>query len=107
MKKLESNGCIAVVISVCFGAGWSTWNPIEYQKILSMDSEIAQAVLDGDLGYAVTLAHKKCSGFGSLYTGGSDTLTIFWVPKGKQFRIVEYDGSESIELLKNMKFLTA
>ena len=37
--------------------------------------------------------------FPDEYHGGLDDLKICWVDEGERFRISEYDGSESVELL--------
>jgi hypothetical protein len=34
-------------------------------------------------------------------------LVVVWVPKGIKFQITEYDGSESIEFLEDINWITA
>jgi hypothetical protein len=41
------------------------------------------------------------------YFGGSDNLTIQWIPVGTEFRINEYDGAESIILKERERWITA
>ena len=103
MQKLEKDGKIAVLVSHGFGAGWSTWNS-DHQEVMCMDSEIAQAVLDNEMGVAVALAEEKCPG---CYTGGIEGLTVHWVEKGKAFEIEEYDGSETLHIIGYRDYMVA
>jgi hypothetical protein len=42
-----------------------------------------------------------------LYTGGMESLAVAWLPVGTEFRIKEYDGSESIEIKNDVHWLSA
>jgi hypothetical protein len=42
-----------------------------------------------------------------VYCGGLEDLVITWVPVGERFRIEEYDGSESLVLESNQRWMTA
>jgi len=42
-----------------------------------------------------------------MYLGGLEDLEVKWLPIGTKFRIDEYDGSESIELLGDIDWLEA
>ena len=95
MEKLIKDGKVAVVYSPGFGAGWSTEHP-EHREVLSMDREIAEAVVDRNTDKAAQLATLKC---GDVYTYGSGQLKVEWIAKGTVFRINSYDGSESIEII--------
>jgi len=104
MEKIERDGKIAVLVSPGFGAGWSTWAEQDQREALCMDSEIVQAVIDGDISKAVKIARKKC---GDFYEGGAGDLVVDWVPKGAAFEINEYDGSESLHIIGDRKYLVA
>ena len=107
VTKLERDGKVAVVYSPGYGAGWSTWNP-DHAELLLFDSEIAQAVIDGDTARAAEIATAKTEAAGSeAYTGGADQLQVAWFCKGTRFRIDEYDGSESIVLLDRESYHVA
>jgi len=67
LMKLEKDGMIAIVYSPGYGAGWSTWDYVD-PELLCTDSEIAQAVLDGDTDKAEQIAKSKVK---DVYTGGS------------------------------------
>lgn len=103
MEKIERDGMVAVLVSHGFGAGWSTWNS-EYRETLCMDSEIVQAVLDGDKAKAVKIAKQKCCDF---YDGGIEGLTVEWVKKGAEFEIYECDGSESLHIIGDHDYMVA
>ena len=42
-----------------------------------------------------------------LYLGGIGDLTVEWIPIGSQFKVTEYDGSESIEYRDSENWLIA
>ena len=97
-EKLEVDGKVAVLYSGGFGAGWSSWCALysgEKGARMCMDKDIALAVLDDDIPRAIKAAKAIDENF---YTGGSDGLTVEWVPKGHRFEIVEYDGRESVRI---------
>lgn len=103
MNKIEKDGQVAVLVSLGFGAGWSTWND-ENRETLCMDAEIVQAVIDGDKEKAVAIAKQKC---GDFYEGGIDGLSVEWVKKGAAFEIDEYDGSESLHVIGDHSYMVA
>lgn len=96
-----------VLISRGYGAGWSTWNT-------------PQMAIDSDL---IELFEKGCTeeemcelcvqkGYtdnfgGEPYMGGFDGLEIQSVPQGEYFKILEYDGSESISILNSNSWFYA
>jgi hypothetical protein len=41
------------------------------------------------------------------YTGGASDLEVMWIPAGSQFLVEEYDGSESVVLMDEMKWIVA
>lgn len=104
MNKFVENGKVAVLYSPGFGAGWSTWASDEYKEFLCMDYGIVKAFLDGGSEAVVSLIEEL---YPDVYVGGADQLTIKWVDEGCQFEIEEYDGSESIHIIGNRKYLTA
>lgn len=91
----EDHTKIGVLISVGFGAGWSSWctdaiafdkRVIEYWKNnpRATTKEVEAAM--EKLGY-------------ELYASGYSNLVLQWVPVNTYFRIQEYDGAERIEML--------
>lgn len=98
MEKIVRNGKVAVAVSYGFGAGWSTWNEVD-----PMDARFNQLFLDDKVDEAKALVDELEMG----YTGGADDVEIVWVPVGTQFRITEYDGSESLETRDSVDWRTA
>lgn len=109
MNKIEKNGDIAVLYSPGFGAGWSTWNTEtrEIQERLLTDAEIVQAVLDEAEPEDIEAIVERLFGEDEIYTGGVHQLQIKWIPKGCQFEVTEYDGSESIHIIGERQYFTA
>jgi len=84
-----------------FGAGWSTWGA---PKELVFDPEIVALVEADEQDKIPALIKSRGLDF---YAGGIDGLTIKWLPEGTAFRITEYDGNESVEVIGEIDYLTA
>lgn len=98
MEKQIVDGKVAVVFSPGFGAGWYTWNR-DCPEII-FDPAIVKLVLEekyDELETFVTLKYPQ------LYIGGLEDLAVKYIPQGVLFRINEYDGSESVEILDTNK----
>jgi len=100
-KVVNESGQVAVLYSPTYGAGWYTWNT-QYPDMI-FDPSVVHMVLDSkdekEMMERVTVyASLK---WPEAYLGGVDGLTVAWIPEGKQFRITEYDGNESIDLKDN------
>lgn len=110
-KKIEftkyiKDGQVAVLVSHGYGGGWSTWtydSDPDVRDGLMFDNVLVEYVLVGDILGAAHYASDKYNAF----TGGSDGLTVEWVPQGEQFEITEYDGAESLRIISECKFHTA
>ena len=105
VEKLIRDGRVAVLISQGYGAGWSTWNESneEVRKLLLFDKDIANAVLEHNLGEATKIAEKKCKLLNDyVYLGGVDNLEVVWVDEGSMFWVEEYDGNETLVLSRQM-----
>jgi len=102
MNKLVENGKVAVVYSPGFGAGWYTWNT-EYPEIVFDPSIVTYVKTErwDELKVYVELKYPE------IYAGGIEDLTVEWIPIGSQFKVTEYDGSESIEYRDSNNWLTA
>ena len=42
-----------------------------------------------------------------IYTGGMNNLQVEWIEEGKKFRVVEYDGDESIQVEDDIDWMIA
>ena len=102
MRKLNENGKVAVLYSPEFGAGWYTWNQ-EHPEIL-FDPAMVKLVEKGQYDELATYVELKYPG---RFTGGLSQLQVEWIEEGKKFRVVEYDGSESIEVQDYMEWMIA
>jgi hypothetical protein len=105
MKKVIKDGKVAVLISSGYESGWYSWNRdveeclfspeiielVEKKKIKNIDDEFCQKLFKTKYFYA----------------GGARNLEIVWLPIGTKFRVNEYDGSESIEIIDEIKYKTA
>ena len=122
MNKVIENGQVAVLYSPGYGAGWYTWNESRFED----EDEALKLIFDPILVDLVK--QKEANRFEDLdmlnsihqqiekraneilpdgYFGGVEDLTIQWMPIGTQFRIEEYDGSESILYKENEYWLSA
>ena len=102
MQTVIRDGKVAVLYSPGYGAGWYTWNvPIEGL----FHPELVEAVERKASSTEIKEIAERL--FGDNYYGGADQLRIEWVPVGTQFRIEEYDGSESIFIQSDYTFITA
>lgn len=100
-KYVREDGKIAVLVSVGFGAGWSTWNTVdeELAEALLFDADVVKMVLEGredEIEDFVTAKYKDKADDGWLVTAGAKDLDVEWVDKGERFVIDEYDGAESL-----------
>ena len=96
MTKCIRDGKVAILYSPGYGAGWSTWNGIEeYREFLLHDEKLVELVeteqQDKIEEYVETVYPGEY-----ICCGGVYQLRVEWVSLGTQFRIKEYDGSESI-----------
>ena len=102
--RVIRDGCVAVLYSPGFGAGWSTWDHGDYGSALIFDPMLVDCVEKQDWDKMATYVAMK---YPNLYTGGMHDLTIAWVPVGTLFKITEYDGSESIEFKESYGWIVA
>lgn len=95
MTKCIRDGLVAILYSPGYGAGWSTWNDDKYREFLLHDEKLVDLV--------ETNQHSKIKEYvETVYPDeyvcvlGADQLRVSWVSPGTQFRIKDYDGSESM-----------
>ena len=127
MEKLIRDGKVGVLISPGFGAGFSTWGyPTEAifdPTLIEMVEEryymefvpnekggMTQLRIWDDPKYTELtqkMIHYCESKWEEGYSGGVQDLVVVWIPEGSKFHITEYDGSESLELLSDINWITA
>ena len=102
MKKLIRDGKVAVLYSPGFGAGWSTWNQELPELVFNpVIVDFVEKEQWDELAVYVSLKYPD------IYDGGMRDLEIAWLDVGSEFRIHEYDGSESIEVKEELMWLVA
>lgn len=104
IAKVVRDGKVAVLISPGFGAGWFTWNT-DHQEIL-FHPKIVKMVESGrrkEITEDWVKKHLKIE----IYAGGAIDLKIRWLKEGTQFKVLEYDGSESLETFEELNLITA
>ncbi len=101
MNKLIRDGQVAVLYSPEHGAGWYSWHQIEE---LLYDPSIVQWLESGEID---KIEHYLTLKYPNEYFGGIDDLVIEWIDQATEFRIVEYDGAELIELKADTRWLIA
>jgi len=100
-RVYNQTGEFAVLVSPGFGAGWSTWgadvfDPAAVVSVLSsLTCEDYEGLFEELNGIPV-----------EEYTGGYRDLEVIWVKPGTQFRVEEYDGSESLIVNSSDYWLT-
>jgi hypothetical protein len=102
MDKFIINGKVAVLYSPGFGSGWYTWNQ-EFPELI-FSPAIVRLVADEKFDELETYMELK---YHEVFKGGMMDLEIEWIPIGTEFRIHEYDGSESIEIKEELNWFTA
>ena len=103
LGKVVRDGKVAVLFSPGFGAGWSSWNS-ELGEDIIFDPTMVKYVEEGNMKALQTYVAMK---YPSAYAGGIDNLAIAWITEGTLFRIDEYDGNESIEILGESTWIKA
>lgn len=102
-KYYNKNGELGVLISVGWGAGWSTWNndkELAYDKRI-VDKWLEKVTSDEMCDYIESLGYKR------PYMGGYGDLRLVFVPRGTMFCIHEYDGYESIGTQESLGMMMA
>jgi len=97
MNKLIRDGEVAVLVSLGFGAGWSSWT-LDHPEIL-FDPAIVEFVEQAKWEELEMYVKLKYPG---IYIGGMRDLEIEWLPEGTEFIIKEYDGSETLEIKQDI-----
>lgn len=107
VEKLIRNGQVAVLYAPGFGAGWSTWCAGEQSANLIFDPQIADLVDRGGDDWREKVESIVKIKYPEAYTGGIEDLHVAWLPVGTEFRIVEFDGNEMIEIRDKIKWICA
>lgn len=101
MEKVIREGKVGVLVSPGFGGGFSTWG---YPTEAIFDPTLIELVENEKVQEAVDYCESTWPG---EYSGGVQDLRVAWISEGTKFQIVEYDGSESLEFLEDVNWITA
>ena len=109
IDRLIRDGKVAVLYSPGHGAGWSTWCHEDEQIRLSMlfDPQIADIVDHAEPGWIDKVEAVAMIKYPDAYLGGAKNLQVRWLPVGTQFRVLEYDGFESLDINGEIAWITA
>ena len=90
VRKVVRDGEVAVLVSPCFGAGWSTRADDAEAAVFAPDVVAwVEAGKPADVDVDEAFGHYG-------YLGGLHDVRIEWLPVGTWFYIDEYDGAESL-----------
>ena len=107
MEKVIRDGKVAVLYSPGFGSGWSTWNT-EHPGLLYDPTVVAWVEAGKPWQQREDLVLDLEEKYAGIYIGSNMAdLLVIWLPIGTQFRITEYDGSEGIEVQKDVTWQVA
>lgn len=101
MEKVVEDGNVKVLYSPGYGAGFYTWGaPVE----AIFDPKLIKLIENENIGEAILYVEET---YPKTFTGGVEDLKVALIPEGSKFIIDEYDGSEGIQLLDSINYLTA
>lgn len=103
MNKVYEGEFTKVLVSPGFGAGWSTWN-YNIPELL-FDPVIVSMVEDGT-SFETIEAYCNAK-YPTGYFGGVADLEVRLIKTGTEFIVHEYDGSESIQVKDEFKWVQA
>lgn len=116
-SKYIKDGLVAVLYSPGFGAGWSTWADDKHSEAILFDPDIAKLVEEYEFCNKCGIGVDKEEQLykiveskypkGDIYTDSASQLRILWLPIGTKFRVDEYDGSESVVIESEERWITA
>ncbi len=111
MNRVIRDGKVAVLVSGGFGAGWYSWNSSYPQllfdpTIVGLVEKHEKEIIDKDTYYRLVEEHFKKE-YSDEYMGGVDGLYIEWIPVGTKFRVIVYDGAESLEVEREDYWIVA
>lgn len=101
MERVVRHGRVAVLYHPDYGSGWYTGHYIEE---LLFDSNIIEWLEAKDYDKIKTYLTLK---YPQVYLPSIAGLSIYWMPVGSEFRVDEYDGSESIVFKYDERWITA
>ena len=102
MDRVVRDGKVAVLYSPKYGAGWYSWNRDRIEILF--DPAIVQLVIEEKFDELETFVELK---YPEICKLGMMDLEVQWIPEGTLFKVVEYDGAESIEYKEDNEWIVA
>ena len=88
-----------------YGGGWSTWGGS--QDFMLKDPTLIELAERGADEAEVRAYIDSKFPDAHIFTGGWEDIRVADLPNGTKFRITEYDGAESIELMDEIEWSVA
>lgn len=105
MAKVIKDGKVGIIYSTNYGVGWYSWHGI---KELLHNPYIISIIEDNSLDELEKgdLIESYCrKSYDIKFFGSCTDLKVFWIEKGKYFKIDEYDGMETIIVRDEIEWL--
>lgn len=94
-KYYNKQGEVGILVTNSYGAGWYSWCD-KYGPEMVFDKGMVEAILNDDYLTALEIAEKK---YPDACLTAVEDLIVEFLPPNTAFRIDEFDGNESIEIL--------
>lgn len=104
VDKMIRDGKVAVLYSPGFGAGWSTWSHGDEEFYVFDAGLVALAERKAPLVDVEAYLKEKFGDDRYLCLGGWEDVEIEWLDQGARFVIEEYDGSESLRVVDDLRY---
>lgn len=104
VDKVVRDGKVAVLYSPGFGAGWSTWAGGNEEFYVFDGGLVALAERKATSGDVEDYLKEKFGQDHYHYLGGWEQVRIEWLDQGARFVIEEYDGSESLRVVDDLRY---
>jgi len=107
-KYINDEGKVGVLISPCYGGGWSTEIATKNSAFYAMDKGLVELKLKDASCHEVEkyIQRKRRKNEYGLPFGWKDA-TVEWLKPGTVFIVKEYDGYESLCLDEDILKMTA
>lgn len=107
-RYYNERGMYGVIVSSGYGAGWSSWNNIPADNGRIIEYLFENNLVKDDIILEIT---KKDENFinlfsqeGDFYFGGFSGSRIYWLDKYSNFKIIEKDGEEKLEVINDFEW---
>jgi hypothetical protein len=107
IEKVTEDGKVAVIIHAEYGGGWSSCIRWSHTQSLLYNPTIVAILTSGAANAESQIKAYMETNFPEVIAYSYRNLSVVWIPVGTKFRVLEYDGWESIELFDDVEWLTA